>query len=363
MSSVFNSSKSDYEVGKLFLGQARGLVDSVHCHFPKLNELYLKQKSLDWSHLEFDFSSCLADFKRCDKSTYEIMIKTLSWQWEADSVVANNIAPVVAPFVTNTELWSGWLEITKIENTHALTYSEMARCSFDDPSVVLDEILKTKEALSRMSTIVSIMDKAYDTSHKYALGIVDDGADTYNDIFMFVVALLMLERLQFIVSFAITFSVAESGYFLPFAMAVKKIAQDEIEIHAEFDKEILNIELGTDRGLMAFNRNKDKIRAALDEVVKSEVEWTNYLFSEGRSLVGMTEELIYKWIHFNAQELYDFFGFDLPFERVTRNPLPFMNSWLPGSEQQNSPQEEVSTDYLVGAVLNDVGDGKLNFKL
>ena len=48
------------------------------------------------------------------------------------------------------------------------------------------------------------------------------------------IILLFLERLQFMASFAVTFTICSTGLFQSIGTAVQKICQDELEIHAEF---------------------------------------------------------------------------------------------------------------------------------
>jgi ribonucleoside-diphosphate reductase beta chain len=52
-------------------------------------------------------------------------------------------------------------------------------------------------------------------------------------------AMLLLERIQFMASFAITFTIAKTGLFQAIGQAVKKIAQDELEVHVEFRKQVI----------------------------------------------------------------------------------------------------------------------------
>ena len=108
---VFNYDKTDYAKPLLLLGQRPGLFDTVNRHYPEIWKLYKAQKSLDWDENEFDYSSCNAEFKSCTRATYDMMIKTLAWQWEADSVASRAIAPVLAPFITSSELWAAWQRI------------------------------------------------------------------------------------------------------------------------------------------------------------------------------------------------------------------------------------------------------------
>jgi ribonucleoside-diphosphate reductase beta chain len=109
---VFNLSKTDY-VGRksLFLGQDPGLFDSINKSHPDIWGLYKKMKSLDWDENEFPYADCALEFKTCTPSVYDMMIKTLAWQWEADSLAAHNLIPIVAPFVSSSELWALYCQI------------------------------------------------------------------------------------------------------------------------------------------------------------------------------------------------------------------------------------------------------------
>ena len=354
---VFNTEKMSYEVVPLFLGERPGLFDTVNKKYPKIWDLYKRMKSLDWDENEFDFKSCLKDFQTCDKSVYDMMIKTLAWQWEADSVAARSIAPIVAPFVSSSELWAAWQRVSDNETVHAATYSEIVRCSFEDPQEVIAEVLAVTESLARFSTIAEAMDTARVISHKVALGEISRESDVaYDAIFMFTCALLCLERIQFMSSFAITFAIAETGLFLPIGKAVQKICQDEFEVHVALDKAILENELTTTRGQAAFARRMPQIKAMIDEVVQSEIEWTAYAFSDGRELAGLTQVLLVEGVQWNAADVYRFFGFEVPYDCPARNPLGYMEDWVNISLTQISAQEEKGGQYLLGGVVDTAGD-------
>jgi ribonucleoside-diphosphate reductase beta chain len=350
---VFNTEKNDYETPSLFLGEDVGLFDTVNKRYPDIWKIYKTVKSLDWDESEFDYSSATRDFKTCDPSTYEMMIKTLAWQWEADSV-ASRISPIIGPMVTSSELWAAWSRITEQECLHSATYSEIVRNSFSNPKVIIDEILSVKQSLDRMDVVSQVMAGAHKASHEYALGLRENNQETYDHAFMFTVAMLCLERIQFMASFAVTFCICDTGLFQPIGKAVQKIAQDELETHVELDKAVLRNEMKTPRGKLAFERNREVIQNLLDEVASTEMRWISYLFSEGRELVGLNEEVLGKWMLFCAKDVYHFFGMksnDYTFPKT--NPLKFMEGWLDMSKTQPSPQEQDIGQYKVGIMVND----------
>lgn len=354
--SIFNIQKTDYATPSLLLGQQQGLFDTVNKKFPEIWDLYKEMKSLDWDENEFDYTSCNVEFKTCSSSMYDMMVKTLAWQWEADSVAARTVFPVAAPFVTSTELQAALAEICKNEVVHASTYSEIVRSSFDNPEDVLAEILSVKESLSRLDTVSSVMSEVYSVSHKYAIGQVGNNQDTYNAAFMLFVALMALERIQFMASFAVTFAICDSGMFMPIGKAIQKIAQDELQVHVALDRAVLKRELATDRGQTALVQMSSKIQALLSEVVESELAWVDYLFSEGRELVGINAELLKQWVLFNAKDVYDFLGVSSSYTLPEKNPLKFMVRWLDIGKLQPSPQEEQNGQYKVGVMRRNDDD-------
>jgi ribonucleoside-diphosphate reductase beta chain len=354
---IFNTEKTDYEKPKLLLGeQDSGLFDTVNKHYPDIWKMYKVCKSLDWDENEFDYSSCNVEFKTCSASVYEIMIKTLAWQWEADSVASRSIAPVMAPFITSSELWAAIQRISDNEVLHSATYSEIVRNSFDDPSEIIAEVLKVEEAMSRMTSVSKVFSEAHKASHMYALGMIENNQDTYNKAFMVFVALLCLERIQFMSSFAVTFAICDTGMFGPIGKAVQKIAQDELEVHAEFDKRVITAELKTERGQIAMEQCADQIKDLVDEVVNGELTWNKYLFSEGRELVGLNESVLSQWVLFCSKDVYKFLKVKSEHTMPKANPLKYMENWLDISKTQASPQEQDNAQYKVGIMRRDDGN-------
>src|SRR3954469_9371729 len=101
---IFNAGKADYKnTGSIFLGEANGLFDTINKNHPKIWEIYKNLKSLDWDELEFQFKQCNVEFKTRPASIGDRMIKTLGWQWEADTSAANSVISVMAPFLSSSE--------------------------------------------------------------------------------------------------------------------------------------------------------------------------------------------------------------------------------------------------------------------
>jgi ribonucleoside-diphosphate reductase beta chain len=356
-SKIFNAGKSDYESQGLFLGQDQGLLDTVNKKYPDIWRLYKTLKKMDWDENEFDYSSCNTDFKTCSPSVYNMMIKTLAWQWEADSVAARGIAPIMAPFISSSELWAAYMEVGKNECVHSFCYSEIVRTSFSNPSEVMAEVLAVQESLQRLDVVAKVFGETYKLAHEYALGIHTVTEEEVRDqVMLTVCTLLGLERIQFMSSFAVTFAICDTGLFNPIGKGVQKIAQEELEVHVELGKAILNIELKTKKGRDSFERIKGKVTEVLNEITNAELINIKNLFSTGDELVGVSEELLSNWALFNAKDVYKFLKIDSEFIFPKSNPLKFMEKWLDISKTQPSPQEEDNGQYKLNSIRkNDDG--------
>lgn len=351
-SSIFNIEKSDYQSRELFLGQAPGLVDSINRPHPDIHRLYKKMLSLSWDENEFDYSTCNQEFKTCSRNMYDAMIYNLAYQWEADTVASRSIAPVVAPFITNSELWYTTLAIANNESLHSLCYSEIVRNSFDNPNEVFSEILDITESFQRLEPMAKVFGEVYTISHRYALGEATKD-QAYDALMKFYVALYCLERIQFISSFAVTFAFGELGMFVPIAKAIQKICQDEFEVHAVLDQLVISKELKGERGQDFMRRNKDEIQLIVDTMVEAEHRWGKFLGEEGRELPGVTSQKLIDFSTYHAQPVYETLGLQSPFARVETNPLPFTEDWMNINAIQAAPQEEKgrNSSYLIGQIL------------
>jgi len=360
-SSIFNTEKSDYLAQSdrsLFLGQEPGLFDTVNRQFPKLWDLYKTMKSLDWDELEFDFAPCNLEFKQVPKAISQCMIRTLAWQWEADSVAANTLLPVMAPFISAPELQALYGRITDNEVLHAATYSEIVRCSFDDPKQVLNEVLQVKEAMQRLSTVGWVLSKTKRMSLEYAMGMRKaDDDEVYDAVILAEVAFLLLERIQFMASFAVTFALYDTGLFQQIGKAVQKICQDEFEIHVSSHKEVLRHEFSLPRGRAAFARLKPLIEKMINEVIDSELSFSDYSL-DGDPLVGLTKAKSKAWTLFSGRDVFEFFGIKSQRQLPKDNPLPYMEKHMDISKTQASPQEQQNGQYKVN-ILQRTDEGKV----
>lgn len=359
---VFNQQNNAYETADypLFLGQPLALHDSIHKVYPALFDAYKELKSVDWSEDEVDLTQSRMDLNSCPPKMREIMTLNLAYQWELDSIASRSIAPLIAPFVTNSEFWTMECKRTENEVLHTLTYSEIVRQCYNDPAEVFELVMKNQQVLDRGTTVAKIFDDLKRVGAEYTLY---PEKYTRQELMKYLVsayvALYALEQIEFMSSFACTFALAEQQQFVGIARLVQKICNDEI-IHArKMNRNVLDGMLADPDGFVAFLNNKDFMKSIVDEVVSAELKWNSYLFSEGRRVVGLTEDLLNDWVKFNAQVVYEFLGLDQPFDTIKESPLPWMEDWFDIDVVQNANQEADATNYKLNSVIYTLRDDEV----
>lgn len=359
---IFNTKNTEWQTGQhsLFLGQEPGLYDSVNVHYPEIFSIYKLQKSIDWSEDEINLEQSRLDLLSCPSSTYDVMLENIAFQWEADSVASRAIAPLLAPFVTNSEYWAAVQKVSEIEVLHALTYSEIVRQCVSDPNEVFSRVMHNNNVLDRLTIVATAFEDLRIAGAKYSLGLIPNDQSTYNIIFKAIIALYCLERLQFMASFAATFAIVEQGYFQGIGKLVQKIMQDEIGCHAELDRLVIVEELKTERGQVAMVECYDYIVDMITSIIAAEKTWNRYLFSNGRSIVGLNVVLLDEWVDYNASAMVrTFMPTSFVINAPAANPLKYMENWLDINKFQNAQQEGDGNNYALNTVVNNVDDSEI----
>lgn len=256
---VFNAKNDGYLTKKypLFLGQPLGLYDSINIAYPVLHEHYRTQFSLNWSDEEVNLESSRMDLMphRSKPEEVDLMVKTLANLWELDSVASRSIIGLFGKFITNSELTALMTEWSRFETIHALTYSQIIRNCVPDPVKAVEEVIKNEKVLGRSDLIVEALDELQVAGDKYGLGLIKDGPELKKTIIKGLIVIYLLERVQFMSSFAVIFGMAETGRYIGIAKLVQLIARDELCMSG--DHEVL-----TPKGWVPFTQLQDTDKVA-----------------------------------------------------------------------------------------------------
>lgn len=351
--SVFNTEKTaeQYMTTRPFLNPEPGLVDTINKQYPRIWDLYKMMRGYDWSEDDITHESALKDFQTAPKDVCEMMLKTLMWQWEADSIASRAVTTIVAPFNPAMEIWAAEQRIQDNEQIHANTYSEIVRTGVPFPTTVIEQLLAETETFRRLTTVSEALSRVQKSSQQRHIAPTDD-VTSYEDLITLYFTMLCLERIQFMSSFAITFTIAESNLFQSIGQAVKLICRDEIEVHCQYRKAVLKVLLGQPEGEYAYSKVKDTLQKILDEVTENELNWTDYLFN-GRSLLGTNARQIKQFVLFAVRDVVTFMGLESEHELPKENPMPFLVKWMDMSVMQAAPQEQDHGQYKFNTVAKD----------
>lgn len=363
---VFNHEKTldEYSNTPLFCGAEPGLIDTINKPFPKLYDIFTELKVLDWKATEFNHTRSASDFKTAPTAMKDAMLEAIAWQWETDSIAGRMLIAILHPFISSTEYWTGFVRIIDNENVHGETYSEIIRLSFDNPKKVVADIMEFKNSFKRAHELEKSLNDALQLSIKYQAGLIPMSYELFRDcVVKTVITVLIFERVQFMSSFAVTFSIGETGLFQSICKAVQKICQDELEIHSEWGKQTVRYLLQDDMGIKAINDLKESgwILQKLIDTCESEFEFADSVFRDGRSLPGLNAKLLKEEVLFFAGDINNFMnlGLENHYTIPSKNPLPVLANWMNINNVQAAPMEQDNGAYKIGAVENDIADDEI----
>lgn len=329
-----------------FMGPELGVVDTVNIQYPELERLYQEQLSQIWNEFEIDLTQDRLDMKTQPKDTVDLMVKTIMWQTVADSVASRSILETLGKWVSNSELMNLLTIWSFFEVIHARAYSHIIKQTFVDPNEMLEQLYQENEVLARSKVIVETFERMAELTPD------DDPEVVKKQIILTVTALMALEAIAFMSSFAVTFAITETGTFQGIGKEVALICRDEV-LHTRMDFEILKILQKDPEWSLLIKKYASEIKSILDSIMRQELSWPDYLFSEGRAVIGLNANLLKEYTLYMGKPLYDALGIPFDFEVVDRQPLPYMEKYIDSKKMQGANQEIQNIAYKVGAVRDD----------
>jgi ribonucleoside-diphosphate reductase beta chain len=304
-----------------------------------------------------------------------IFISNLKYQTLLDSIQGRSPNVALLPLVSLPELET-WIETWAFSETiHSRSYTHIIRNITNDPSLIFDDIVGNKDIVERAEYTSRYYDdlinyqQAYNLHgegvHKTDVGELDiNMRDLKRKLYMCLMSVNVLEAIRFYVSFACSFAFAERGLMEGNAKIIKLIARDE-QLHLSSTQHMINlIRTGQDDPEMAEIAEECKQDAAdmFKEGAEQEKEWAEYLFKDG-SMLGLNKEILCQYVEYITDVRVKAIGID-PIFNVTKNPIPWMKTWLASDTVQVAPQEVEISSYLVGQVdsevnVEDLGDFEL----
>ena len=363
--STFSQEKNDALQEPMFFGNPVNVARYDQQKFEIFEKLIEKQLSFFWRPEEIDVSKDRIDYGKMSDHERHIFISNLKYQTLLDSIQGRSPNVALLPLVSLPELET-WIETWAFSETiHSRSYTHIIRNITNDPSLIFDDIVGNKDIVERAEYTSRYYDdlinyqQAYNLHgegvHKTDMGELDVNMhDLKRKLYMCLMSVNVLEAIRFYVSFACSFAFAERGLMEGNAKIIKLIARDE-QLHLSSTQHMINlIRTGQDDPEMAEIAEECKQDAAdmFKEGAEQEKEWAEYLFKDG-SMLGLNKEILCQYVEYITDVRVKAIGID-PIFNVTKNPIPWMKTWLASDTVQVAPQEVEISSYLVGQVDSEV---------
>lgn len=343
----------------LFFGEPIGLFDNLNNPYKELDRLNDEQQSLFWVAKEIALEQDAVDIENCDPDIIDLLIESLSFQMTGDSGAAGTISGLFLPILSNPSAMELVEYHSMSESIHARAYFRIIAEAFKDPNKLLERIKANEVVMDRVNIVFDVF-REHDRMLKGFLyeGLYEkDPSFCRRTVLKTCVAVLSLEAIMFLTSFANTFALTETTQkFNGVSKLVALIHDDESISHKNNMLAFLNILINKEK-YPEWNDVKQECKELLDTVVKSECNWAEHLFTVCKPLIGFNQQLLKDYTYYLSKPLYDKLGLQWDFPVVNSNPFGgWIGKYTKADSKQNAPQEEEVSNYVV-SLANDDTEG------
>lgn len=354
--SIFPREANDATLEPMMLGKNINVQRYDRQRYEVFDKLYEKQISFFWRPEEIDLSRDRIDFtSKLSDAEKHIFTSNLKYQTLLDSIQGRSPAIAFLQIVSAPELEAFINSWVFFEGIHSRSYTHIIRNVYNEPSVVLDDIMVNDAIMKRASAIGDYYDDLIQYAMRYNLGEQVDTIELRKKLMLCMVCVNVLEAIRFYVSFACSFAFAERELMEGNAKIIRLIARDEA-CHLSATQTIINLwRSGKDDLLMAelWESNQEEIIGIFKIAAEQEKEWADYLFKDG-SMLGLNKEILCQYVEFITNQRMQAVGLPLLFPDSKSNPISWINTWLSSDNVQVAPQETEMSSYLIGQIDAEV---------
>lgn len=351
--SVFNTDGED-KGRRMFLGTPVNIARYDQSKWPFLLKLARQAEGYYWQPENTTLAKDAQDFKKLQPEEEHIFTSNLKRQILLDSVQGRALSAAFGPITTLPEL-EGWWKVQEYwERIHNRSYTYLLQNVYSNPSKVFDGILDIQEIADCAKDISAEYDKLIMLNNLHAVGTTIFIKDEYKrQIWRTMHALNALEGIRFYVSFICSWAFAEQGKMEGNAKIIKLIARDE-NIHLGFSQQMIkNLPKDDEDFVQIAKEDAPYIQKMVQNVVDQEKTWAKYLFTHG-AMLGLNEEILCTSVDHFAWKRAKAIGIQ-GFKEV-KNPLPWIDKWIAGSDIQEAPQETEKSAYIMGGINQNVSE-------
>lgn len=307
--------------------------------FDKPEHPYLL-KSLDkmlgffWHPSEVSLIKDKLDFQKCNESEKRVFIRNIQRQTFLDSIQSKHICNSISSIVENNELTAVLSWWSSFECLHSMSYSYILQAIFEDPSPILDEI----EGIQYFQQDADNFDLYFSKAEK-----------SYDDLYLALICSSILEGVQFMSSFLMSFAFVENRRLMNGNANILKLILRDENLHLNINNYIIN-----QISKHVSEDAKNKAILMYKNAVKKEELWVDYLFRD-EEIIGLTAPKIKEFINYICQSRMKNIHLE-PFTSISKTPFKWFSSYAFTDELQVAPQELELTAYSTSNITIDEGD-------
>ena len=350
------TTKTNYLTRKMFLDPEGPVTIQrfEEVKYNKIQKIEQTARGFFWVPEEISLTKDANDFKDASEAVRHIFTSNLLRQTALDSLQGRGPAQVFIPVVSLPELEALMFNWSFFEtNIHSRSYSHIIRNIYNVPKDIFNTIHDTQEIIGMASSVGNY----YDRLHQLNCAAELDGhiaEDEHIDaIWLALNASYALEAFRFMVSFATSLAMVENKIFIGNGNIISLILQDEL-LHKEWTGWMINQVVKEDiRFAKAKERCEQKVYELYMDVIREEKEWAEYLFKKG-SVIGLNANILKDFVDYTAATALKEIGIKYHSPAPKTTPIPWFNKHSETSKKQTALQENESTNYVIGAMSDQL---------
>jgi len=350
------ATKTDYLHRKMFLDPA-GPVTIQRFEEVKYNKLVKfeqEARGFFWIPEEISLTKDANDFKEASDTVKHIFTSNLLRQTALDSLQGRGPAQVFTPVVSIPELEALMYNWSFFEtNIHSRSYSHIIRNIYNVPKDVFNTIHDTQEIVDMASSV----GRYYDDLHKFncsvELELFGSEPEHIKAIWLALNASYALEAFRFMVSFATSLAMVENRIFIGNGNIISLILQDEI-LHRDWTAWMINQVVKEDPRFAAAKAECEaEVYQLYLDVIREEKAWADYLFQKG-PVIGLNANILKDFVDYTAVSALKEIGIKYLEPAPRSTPIPWFMKHVDTSKKQTALQENESTNYVIGAMSDQL---------
>lgn len=349
------STKTDYLNRKMFLDPAGPVTVQrfEEVKYNKISDFERTARGFFWIPEEISLTKDSSDFKNASEAVKHIFTSNLLRQTALDSLQGRGPSQVFTPVISLPELEALVYNWTFFEtNIHSRSYSHIIRNIYNVPKEVFNTIHDTKEIVDMASSIGKHYDYLHNLNCQKEIALVNE-EEHIKAIYLSLHASYALEAFRFMVSFATSLAMVENKIFIGNGNIISLILQDEL-LHKEWTAWVINQVVKEDpRFAKAKQETEQEVLAIYADVIREEKEWADYLFLKG-PVIGLNASILKDFVDYTAADALKQIGIRYWQLTPKTTPIPWFLKHTDTSKKQAALQETESTNYLVGAMSDNI---------